>query len=302
MLDQIAAAVAENESLSDYELHVLMAPDGGYDKVATKTLLSLVSPQRTERVFVKISNSERLSGLLQNEANSLNACQDLGIEGIPKVLACGSIEDRYFLAQRFMPGSRMHSRPDYLDEAIARTKEWLAALYGKTKGPQVDSGDLIRRTKEHAKLASDFFDLGDCIDLLERLSPRTPIPTFRIHGDFWHGNILVDGTARVCVTDFAFSAPGEPPIDHLDLISDYDPGIFLDAGRLFHYSGLLSTSTDELLFLHLYAQVRKIGLKVDRRKKLYEELLLNNLESSMNEIREVGVAKRVVRHLGTKRP
>ena len=38
-----------------------------------------------------------------------------------------------------------------------------------------------------------------------------------------------------------------------------------------------------------------MALKVERRVALYDELLLNSLEASMKDIREVGVAKRVVR-------
>jgi fructosamine-3-kinase len=299
-IHQIAAEVAQNESLSDYELHLLMTPFAGYDMVATKTLISLDSNGRRERIFVKISNSEKLSHFLQNEAESLNACKSLGIECIPRVLACGSIEGRYFLAQSFVPGRTMHSRQSYLNSALAKTKGWLAALYEKTRGPPVEPTELVRRASEYAKFALGVFDLDDCLALMEKLSPQSPIPTFRIHGDFWHGNILLQGEAGICVTDFAFSALGEPPIDSLDLICDYDASIFLEPGRLRTYSQYFPFSADSIQFLHLYALIRKIGLKVDRRRKLYEELLINDFEGSLNEISEVGVAKRFVRRVVAK--
>jgi Ser/Thr protein kinase RdoA (MazF antagonist) len=129
---------------------------------------------------------------------------------------------------------------------------------------------------------------------MEKLSPGTQLPTSRVHGDFWHRNILLRGD-EVIVTDFAFSSPREPPVDYLDLICDYDASIFLDAKRLQTYSKFLQLGEAEIPFLHLHALIRKIGLKVERRKTLYYELVLNNLESSMNEISEVGIAKRFVR-------
>jgi fructosamine-3-kinase len=301
LIDQIAAAVAQKGALGDYELHVLTAPLTGYDTMASKVLVTLLARGRREKIFVKISNSERLSPFLQKEAESILACSALGIKGVPRVLAYGSIEGRYFLAQEYVAGTTMHGRPSYLDVAITKTKDWLAALYEKTRGTPVGSAELVRRGREYAKSASDFFDLTDCLALMERLSPHKPIPTFRIHGDFWHRNILLQGE-EVYVTDFAFSAPGEPPIDYLNLMCDYDPNIFFDPNRLQNYSKLLPYDNAELLFLHIYALIRKIGLKVERRKMLYDELLINNLESSMNEIREVGVAKQVVRYCEARQP
>ncbi|HEV2139117.1 MAG TPA: phosphotransferase [Nitrososphaerales archaeon] len=299
MIDQIAATVAENESLGDYDSHVLTAPTTGYDTVASKWVVNLVSRDRSEKIFVKISNSEGLSVLLQNETESIGAYYSLGMTGIPKVLACGFIEGRYFLAQRFVPGSTMHGRPSYLDVAVAKTKDWLAALYEKTRGPTVESAELIRRAKDYAWHASDFFDLADCLALMEKLSPKNPMPTFRIHGDFWHRNILLQGE-EIFVTDFAFSTPGEPPIDYLDLICDYDPNIFLDPERLRNYTKLMPIDGKDLPFLHVYALIRKIGIKAQRRKMLYDELLLSNLEGSMNEIKEVGVAKQAVRYFESR--
>jgi thiamine kinase-like enzyme len=296
LLEQIAATIAQNESFSNYDLHVLMTPIGGYDRIATKALIKLVAPTRTERVFVKICSSERLSRFLQSEAETLSAYSKLGIDGIPDVLASGSIEGRYYLAQRFVPGRTMHGRTGYLDEAVVRTKDWLTALHEKTQGPPVEADDLVRRARDQARTVSDFFDLGDCLALMERLSPRELIPTFRIHGDFWHRNILIRGQGGIWVTDFAFSAPGEPPTDLLDLISDYDPTVILDPARLMKYSGSLPVDYNAIPFLHLYSLVRKIGLKVDRRRHLHRELLINDLETSVNEISEVGIARRVVRH------
>jgi len=292
MIDQIAATVAQNESLGDCEVRVLMIPFAGYDNVASKSLINLNARRRSERIFIKISNSQKLSRFLQGEADSLNACAALGIESIPKVLASGMIEGRYFIAERFVPGPKMHSSPSYLNTALSETKDWLAVLYERTRGEPVEPARLIRRAGEYAGLASGFFELGDCLGMMEKLSPQTPIPTHRIHGDFWHGNILLKRGGGVCVTDFAFSAPGEPPIDHLDLVCDYDTNVFLDPKRLRSYVGMFPIKVDELPFLLLYALIRKIGLKVERRKALYEELLLNDLESSMGEISEVGFAKR----------
>jgi fructosamine-3-kinase len=266
----------------------------GYDTVATKSVLSLVGKDRTVKVFVKISNSERLSHYLEVEAEGLSSCSKSGMRGVPQVLARGSIEGRYFLAQRYIPGPTMHGSRRYLDEALIRTRDWLSELYGKTRGSYIEPADLIRRARRYAETASDFFDLTDCVSFLEKLSPGGWVPTYRIHGDFWHRNILLSGD-EVYVTDFAFSAAGEPPIDHLDLLSDYDPEIFLNPKQIARYSKDLPLEGNSILFLHLYSLLRKIGLKVERREELYGELLLNNLEGSLNEIREVGVAKRLVR-------
>jgi len=299
MIDQIAAEVAKNESLGDYELHSLMTPSTGYDTVATKTLLTLVARQQRERVFVKISSSERLSHFLQEEAENLSTCRALGIQNIPQLLACGSIGGRYFMALKFVPWPRMHSRPSYLDAAMVKTKNWLAVLYDKTREQPVEAADLVRKAERYANPALEFFDLSDCLSMMERLAPRTAIPTFRVHGDFWHGNILVHGE-EICVTDFAFSAPGEPPIDCIDLVCDYDPNILLDSRRLRKYSESLPFGNEDLPFFIAYSLIRKIGLKAKRRIELFEELVLRNLESSMDEISEVGVAKRVVRHYGSR--
>lgn len=156
MLEQIAAAVARNESLGEYELHVIMSPFAGYDTVATKTLVSLIARDRSERVFVKISNSERLSRFLQVEAESIDECSALGVKGIPRVLARGSIEGRYFLAQKYVPWSTLHGRLSYLDEAVTKTRGWLASLYEKTRRPLVEPAELIQRARDYAKPAMDF--------------------------------------------------------------------------------------------------------------------------------------------------
>ena len=129
MIEEIAALVAKNEALGGYALRVLMAPGTGYDAAATKALVGLVTRQKEERIFVKISNSESLGGLLQNEAESINACNALGVRGVPRILASGSIGGRYFFAQKYVSGPSMHGRPSYLDAAIANTKDWVAELY-----------------------------------------------------------------------------------------------------------------------------------------------------------------------------
>lgn len=301
MIGEIAAQVAENESLGAHEVRVLMAPVAGYDAAATKAIVSLFARDRVEKVFVKISNSEKLGGLLQSEAESINACNALGVRGIPEVLASGSIEGRYFFAQRYIAGPSLHGRPGYLDSALAYAKDWVAELYAKSRGPAVEPAELLRRGRENAERASGFFDLDDCLELMERLSPGVPIPTCRIHGDLWHRNMLLHGK-ELYVTDFAFSAPAEPPIDLIDLVCDYDPDLFLEPKRVQRYSGSLQVDEAAIPFLHVYALVRKIGLKAERRKLLYDELLLNNLEKSMNEITEVGSAKQFVRAHQTWQP
>ena len=121
---------------------------------------------------------------------------------------------------------------------------------------------LLKKVEAFCKTTAEYFPVADTIPVMERLAPSCDIPTAWVHGDFWHGNLIIDSRRKLWVTDFAFSAPDEPPIDILDLISDYEPWIFLSPERLKKY--ILPYIPKEInpLFLVLYMLNRKMALKV----------------------------------------
>ena len=123
------------------------------------------------------------------------------------------------------------------DATYNLAKDWLSSIL-KSSRETTRHGEILNRAKSSNAIISEFFPLSESIYHMEKLAPTCEIPTSWVHGDFCHGNLIIDfSNNKMWVTDFAFSAPDEIPIDVLDLVADYNyrPSFLLNSGRLSKY-------------------------------------------------------------------
>jgi hypothetical protein len=295
MIQIVAQLIAEKLELKKWSSEVLLAPMG-YDPMANKFTLVIKAPNFSRKFFVKVSGSSNLNDLIRQEAESIALFASIGIQGIPQMILNGTQDGRYFIAQEFIAGKRPRSSEGTFDEAYNVTKEWLHSLCSKTAGKSLDAESIVKRAESLNAIISEFFPFSESIHLMEKLAPTCGIPTSWAHGDFCHGNLIIDPKRKLWVTDFASSSPNEPPIDVLDLIVDYDytASSFFQPQRLSTYIDSFIPREINPLFLLLYFLNRKIAIKVKTMKKLYDELLTLNLAEQMSKIGEAGLIQHVI--------
>jgi fructosamine-3-kinase len=298
MIEEIIESLASSLEVKRYSSKFSLLHSGGYDIASTKLVITLSAAGRHERFFVKLSNSGFLSDRLKKEAENLIFLNSCEVGGVPKVVASGYLGDRYFLAERFITGERLPSSTPF--EAIyPAANDWLQNLYGKTETSNIHPKELLKRAEEYASYSSEFFDVNDLLPLMEDICPNEPIAGFMIHGDFWHGNMIMDRYGKLILTDFALASKREPPIDMIDLLADYNFQALLDRTKFARYSSsFLPVDTDPSFFI-LYATIRKLAEKVRARTDLYNQYLIKDLDAAMTEIREAGVLS-LLTHLHSK--
>lgn len=296
MIEEIGHMLAEKLELKDFDLQYTLPSFGGYDLVSSKVHIILTSSGNKHDFFLKLANSPALSSILLHEADSIVFLFERGIERIPKITLHGSFSGRYFIVEQYVKGKRMHSAPQYLSYAYERTRGWLQRLYERTLSSSTTPSELLKRAEQHISKCSGVVNLSDSLSSLQGLSVEEEIPLCTIHGDFWHGNMIVDEHGMVTLTDFAMCSKDEPPVDYIDLVSDYNPSVLLDSSKLSIYRHSLLSEHNQF-FLIVYQLIRKISLKVQARLKLYDELLLEDIYDSLTEIRELAVLKYVLDNL-----
>ena len=295
MIQNVTRLIAEKLALGDKWTSQIMLKPMGYDLLTNKFTIAITSETgQTKKFIVKVSNGHNLNDLVQTEANNIESLLNLRVEGVPPLIAHGLLEGRYFIAQEFIVGRKPHSSKGTFDAAYELASPWLGSLLSKTQGKTIDAETILKRTEQFCKTTSEFFDVMDSTSLMEKLAPKCEIPTYWAHGDFWHGNMLVDMKGKVWVTDYAFSAPEEPPIDVLDFISDYEPWVFLSKEKLGKYTARFVPREINPLFLVLYLLNRKIALKVREKTRLYDELLSLNLSSELASVGEAGILRDII--------
>lgn len=295
MIKPITKLIAERLELKEWDTDVLIAPMG-YDPIANKFTLVIKGPDFSRKFIIKVSSSSNLNDLIRQEANSIASLTDMGIQGIPQMILHGMQDGRYFFTQEFISGTRPRSSEGTFDDAYNATREWLGSLSSRTGGKAIDATSLVKRAEAFNSIVSEFFPSSESIDFMEKLAPDSKIPTSWVHGDFCHGNLIIDPMKKLWVTDFAFSASDEPPIDILDLIADYryKPSFFFHQEQLSKYIGFFIPNEINPLFLLLYFLNRKIAIKVKERKRLYDEILILNLDEEMSKIGEAGFLKELL--------
>lgn len=293
--------IAEKMELKNWTSEVLLRRMG-YDLLANKFVITIKSGEKAKKLMVKVSSSCSLKDLIQREANSIDSIVKAGVQGIPETILHGSFDDRYFIAQEFVEGKKPHSSSGTFDAAYQISSPWLSSLLSKTSTKEVDAERLLKKAQNFSKISSEFFPTIDAMFLMEKIAPSTGIPTSWVHGDFWHGNLLIDPNGKLWVTDFAFSAPDEPAIDVLDIISDYEPSIFISQERLMRYTRAFIPKDINPLFLVLYMLNRKMALKVNEKKRLYDELLVLDLSKELANIGEAAILQDLGRAMRSNSP
>jgi hypothetical protein len=285
--------IAERLELKNWSVRILLMPMG-YDLLANKFTLDLKSPSISKKFIVKVSSSANLNDLVLQEAENEASLVRLGVKGIPEMILHDDLDGRHFTVHEFISGNKPHSSDGTFDEAYNIAAEWLHTLHSRTADTPLEAESIVRKAESFNATLSEFFPFSESIHLMEKLAPSCEIPSSWAHGDFWHGNLVIDSYRKLWVTDFAFSAGGEPPIDVLDLVSDYNPSLFFSPERLSAYTEQFIPKEINPLFLVHYFLNRKIALKVKSKKRLYNELLVLNLGEELTRIGEAGILRDII--------
>jgi hypothetical protein len=293
VIEAIAQLIAEKLELKNWSSRVLLMPMG-YDLLANKFTIEIKGPNVSKMFIVKVSSSYGLNDLVLQEADNIISLVKLGVKGIPAMILHGILDGRQFVVHEFIVGKKPRSSEGTFDEAYNITKEWLQILCSRTANKPIEPESLITKATSFNSIISEFFPFSESIHLMEKLAPICAIPTSWVHGDFWHGNLIIEPNKKLWVTDFAFSAEGEPPIDVLDLVSDYKPSLFFSPERLSAYTDRFIPKGINPLFLVHYFLNRKIAMKVKSKKRLYDELLVLNLGEELTRIPEAGILHDVI--------
>jgi len=293
MLKEISERVAQNLGFDKYTVGFIIKPMAGYDMFTSKFILTLSNKKVKERFMVKIVNSPAFIHYLQNEARSILRLQNMRIQGIPSIITCGMNDYRYYIVERFISGSRAHASTLAFKEMFGQVKSWILNVQNRTTVGYFDPRLLLSKAVRYSENITEFFDLNDAVYYMERKLPDTTVPLCTVHGDMWHGNILVD-SKNIHLVDFALSSEAEPPIDILDFIADYQPSILLNAQALATLCKSLLPPNVDPIFLTFYSLLRRLSIRVTIAKKLYDQLLVFNLSTTLNEMKEAGLIKYIL--------
>jgi Phosphotransferase enzyme family len=176
---------------------------------------------------VKVPTTQPAALVIRNEGYMLNALTDRGLGSLantlPRPIGYLAADGLPALISTALTGTpmtvRYHAwrhtaRRRNVRADFAAASRWLAELQARTAGPTApvtllaDSLKTIKiRFPDHPCLRTLLRRLGVVASLLSRQStPRTVV-----HGDYWFGNLLVDGDRVVGVVDWESGAmSGEP--------------------------------------------------------------------------------------------
>lgn len=227
------------------------------DPNAKLTLLLLREGGRAPALAVKVPTTEAAEVNILAERRVLSDLRDRLPESllatIPAIVETSG-SGRVTLAAGGLPGSPMTTRyhgwrhvatPAAVKRDFAMVEAWLSRFQGETAGPRMSidmDGDVseILRTRFADDPAADAV-LARLAGAYGRLS-RSSTPRTAVHGDFWFGNLLVDGEEVSGVTDWECGAIcGEPLRDVVRFALTY--ALYLDrhspaGGRVAGHRGL----------------------------------------------------------------
>ncbi len=297
MIHRIAAFVAEKEGLEDWSSSFILNPfQGGGSASTRKFILSLKAKNISSKFLIKVSTTQKLSQVVAQEAMVLDSLAELAIPGIPELILHANINGRYFLVQRFVNGVKIKKSGLSLESAIPIVENWLQNLYRKTRDGEIEVDELIKRADGQVAKISEFHNVTDALSIMDRSQPRVTIPTSLIHGDLNHLNVIRgDG---IWIVDFGLCSRREPPLDILDLIASYDPGVLTSKRKLDSFSSKVLPRDVNPLFLALYALIRGTALEIESKRSRFQELLFPNLEERILRMSVAKILHNVIKSYG----
>jgi hypothetical protein len=256
--------------------------------------------EKSETFLVKVGICPAFTGELQKEASNLLRLERLGILRIPSVVSSGYVDERYYFAERFIPASQIIISRSSFNIILPEVRKWLGELYVKTLFGHISSDALIKKTVNRLESISEFFDFAQAIYVMEATKPAIDVPTATIHGNLNNENILIHGS-ELFYTDFGFASDSEPPVDILDMIIHFNPNLLLDKHILNTAVSELIPNSIDPIFLSIYSLIRRLHLRIEILKKMYDQLLISNLETMLTEVREAGLLKDLLSKLNRPR-
>lgn len=221
---------------------VLISASRDPDAKLTFVVTSRESPG-AERVVVKIPATAAAGDAVDREGRMLVAIRRLGLGAlastVPRYVESLAVEGRPVLVSTAVPGTPMSvgyhrwthtARKELVRRDLESAFEWLAAFQSSTAHgttPVVWPGavlDAVRgRWDGHPALAPAVTRL----QVAQEQLLGSILPTTAVHGDFWFGNLLVDGRAVTGVVDWEAATPeGCPLRDAVRFVLSY--GLYLD--------------------------------------------------------------------------
>jgi aminoglycoside phosphotransferase len=198
------------------------------DPDAKVTVLLFPPGQRLPGYVAKVPTTDAAAQSIEREAGVLAeiARADLGPLGstVPQVVTMAEHTGWPVLVTSALPGRAMiaayhrwrhTARPAAVAADFAAAASWLSELQHRTGSGHVGLASMIEgvgpaialRFGDEPDIASD---LAAVADLARRLA-RYEVPDTVVHGDFWPGNLLVEGR-RVCgVIDWESGRLAGPP-------------------------------------------------------------------------------------------
>jgi phosphotransferase family enzyme len=180
---------------------------------------------------------------VRNEAYALDALAGMPLGALsttlPRPVGCLSYLGSTALLSTALPGTPMAvsyhgwhhtARRRHVEQDFAVAADWLCDLQSRTCGPVAPVGlvtdvvpTLDRRFADHPSLAAASSTLDDAAaGLSGYATPRTVV-----HGDFWFGNLLLDGGRVTGVVDWESAVmQGEPLRDIARFVVSY--ALYLD--------------------------------------------------------------------------
>lgn len=192
---------------------------------------------------VKVPTTPRAEVAVRNEANALAALTGMSLgplsTTLPRPIGCVSHAGSTALLSTALRGTPMAvnyhgwhhtARRRHVEQDFAAAADWLSDLQTRTRGPDEPislitdvMAVLRRRFRSHPSLAAA---IGAVESAAVRLSGYATARTV-VHGDFWFGNLLLDGGRITGVVDWESCViNGEPLRDVARFVVSY--ALYLD--------------------------------------------------------------------------
>ena len=198
------------------------------DADAKLTFVATSGTGPCDQVAVKVPSTRQASAAVEAEGQMLVALRRLPLgrvlDSVPRYIQSSGRDGWTVLVSTVLPGTPMSvgyhhwlhtARPHAVRGDLQRASAWLRAFQDATSGPAAPvtlAADVADRL---AGRWDGHRDLGAALDRLavahEHLSPHAAI-TSAVHGDFWCGNILVQGDQVSGVIDWEAGSPSGCPL------------------------------------------------------------------------------------------
>jgi len=299
MIEDIANKIAEKMDLKEWNYNTIISKFGRVGEPTHKFIIRINTSKDKREFFVKVCKDPNISKYLLNEAKNLEYLNKLDIKGIPSLILTGSHYGKKFMVESFIPGKKVSS---YLD-IIELARQWLVNLYSKTQKGFVSCDVLIDKASEYTDYLSNWFDLGDAINLMEKYKPDKPLPLVFTHGDFWSDNIIVTREG-IGVIDFSNSEDNQPPLDiftFINYLSLENPKIFASTKRLRNLTIDFLPDGVDPYFMLIYNSIRRAAQITSWAEELYNNLLIiDSRQISKFALYQIWLLKNLSLNLRTK--